>query len=302
MVAKDDVAQNAATETPPAKRPRGRPSRASLLAASRDSLSSVPASANYSSASDYSTPLTSNVATPAPSFLDGKPGHSSTRASSRKIEVVIPAAKSRESNSNLQGMAIEKANRKSLLNLSTKRKRQVINDSEDDFSDDDPNAQRTRHDEQVARQLQAEMDKASAQAIQDGEDDDPLDLSDAPLAMAKGKGKAVAYGGGRATRAKNKAFSIPDSQDEDDEDDEDFGSSDVVMTTRKGKGKAVASPISIRGRRAANKVVAVPDSEDDDMFSVYDSGEDGPPPKKLRATRGKRNGKYNSHSNSLIVY
>lgn len=223
----------AASLAGPVKRGRGRPSKASIAAAAaatRDSTSSVPNS-NYSeSVSDYSTPLTSNVPTPAPE----KPS-----ARSAKFEVIIPAVSKTSKTSGSTAMAIQKA-KDYIMGNDSKRKRQFIEiaDSEDDgTSDPSPNARRTRHDEDVARQLQEELDREAAEALVHGSEEDAFlggmdeDSDEAPLADSKGKGKAVARRS-RSGRSTAKAIVLGSS-----EDDDDFYEPPTKKQKTKGKGK-----------------------------------------------------------------
>lgn len=211
-------------------------------AANRDSTSSVTNS-NYSeSVSGHSTPLTSNVPTPAPE-------KSLTRTS--KFEVVIPAStKTRGSTAT----AMQKA-RDYIMGNDSKRKRGFVEiaDSEDDeLSDSSPIARRTRHDEKVARQLQEELDREAAAALisDDGQDAsvDEMNHDSDDFSVAgpkgKGKGKAIARGS-RSARSGAKNI-ILDSE----EDKEDYLSESVdykpptKKQKTKGKAKMSAPPLS----------------------------------------------------------
>ncbi|GJC81743.1 DNA repair protein RAD16 [Colletotrichum liriopes] len=151
----------AATSAPSiAKRGRGRPSKASLLA--NDSASSAPsaaASADFTSASEDSTPATSNVATPAPSITaDGR----RPRKSASTIEIQLPTA---------AGLQSERALRRSQYSMAPiKRKRSDTGDSDD--NDDEENSDNDR-DAIVARRLQKEENRKAATTTR---------LSDADLA------------------------------------------------------------------------------------------------------------------------
>ncbi|UNI19645.1 DNA repair protein rad16 [Purpureocillium takamizusanense] len=118
------------------KRPRGRPSKASI---SSESASSVPTPRDASTDSEYSTPATSKVPTPAAS-------ENSTKPSGSSLEVRIPT-KSRLAASNS-----ERALRTSVYAMKAPPKQgpTIISDSDDeDFSDNSLGAQ-------AARRLQRE--------------------------------------------------------------------------------------------------------------------------------------------------
>lgn len=119
------------------KRPRGRPSKASVIGS--ESVSSVPTPRDASTDSEYSTPATSNGPTPAASENSMKPSGSS-------LEVRLPA-KSRLAASNS-----ERALRTSVYAMKAppKHASTIILDSDDeDFSDNSLGAQ-------AARRLQRE--------------------------------------------------------------------------------------------------------------------------------------------------
>lgn len=116
------------TSKPPVtnKRPRGRPSRASLLAAQADSTA-VSTSAGATSSSNCSTPATSLEPTPAPSVADslGNKGGLGTT-----IEIQIPA---------LERAPSTRATRNGRFSLNTSSKRRVngvVKDSDDEEEDD----------------------------------------------------------------------------------------------------------------------------------------------------------------------
>ncbi|KAI8225560.1 DNA repair protein [Colletotrichum sp. SAR 10_86] len=138
------------TSTPTAA-PRGRGRPRKSVAATAESVSSAPsaaASADFTSASEDSTPATSNVATPAPSVAAGGGLRQTTRSrkSAANFEIALPTA---------ADLSRERALRHSKysLNPQPKRKRFELGDSEDDelYSDNSPDAI-------VARRLQKEED------------------------------------------------------------------------------------------------------------------------------------------------
>jgi DNA repair protein RAD16 len=113
--------------------------RKALKTASRESTSSVATPVtSYSSGSEYATPLTSYVATPAAGVqLEGP-----KRAN--RVEVVIHKAPSRPA------ADTHRALQSSMYAMNSKRKRDEIDDSDDDLDSD------TSPDARLARQLQQE--------------------------------------------------------------------------------------------------------------------------------------------------
>lgn len=238
--------------TIPAKRPRGRPSKASLAAAaaiSRASVSSATTSNESESVSGYSTPFTSNTATPAESSRQSK------------IEVVIPVVKTRDS----AAKAMQKA-KDYMLGKDAKKARGFteIADSEDDeLFNTSPITSRTRNDEHVARQLQEDLDREAAEAyISESDHEEALeqdemveDSEDLPLANSKGKGKSVAPRPRPRPRGRAAAKSMVLDSDDDEEDYSDSGdfeppskkrktavSKGKTTSMAKGKGKARMPP------------------------------------------------------------
>lgn len=165
--------------------------------------------------------------------------------------------------------------------ITSKRKRNCVPDSdEDDLTSDFSNARRICHDEKVARQLQAELDREAAETLEaqdafitnnddnyndyDDYDDGNAqqqvvgasDSEDHPMASRKGKGKAVANG-------------PPQTAD------------------RKGKGKALATRPPRAARAAARKYTFSDSDEDDPDDEFVD--DIGPPTKKPKTVvRGRR--------------
>ncbi|ROV92655.1 hypothetical protein VSDG_06587 [Cytospora chrysosperma] len=241
-------------DAPAVKRSRGRPTKASMAAAdTRASPSSVATSTSKSaeSVSGASTPLTSNATTPAPSLLMDKSKPTSRSLRSAKFEVVIPMRKT-------HGTAADNIQRaKDYMmgsnSTTSKRKRDFIADSdEDDLLDGFPNAGRTHHDEKIARQLQEELDREAAEAMEaqegfatDGNvvDDDQQhevptsDSEDHPMADRK-------------------------DSDEDDLDDDYSDSDDMEPPFKKPKTlmKGRGMPVSSKGKQP---VSALSESDDD---------------------------------------
>lgn len=255
------------------KRGRGRPSKASLAAAAaaaaaaNESLSSLGTSI-YSSAdsvSGYSTPLTSNVTTPAP--VDNAKAMSSRSTRSGNFDRASPAVKSRESGatSNLR------ANNRSLNTSSrvTRRNRlDVVPDSEDFEPEDEIGDRRIIHDEEVARSLQNELNReVEGFVIDDDAEEQSMLASDSEDYAAtdpKGKGKAVSTRKASGTRAAAKKHVVQDSEvDDDDDDDDDSDFADLAppakkqKTTARGRGKQAAA----KGKKVAAALVS--DSDDD---------------------------------------
>lgn len=147
----------------------------------------------------------------------------------------------------------------------SKRKRadfEVADSEDDELLDDTPNARRTRHDEEVARQLQEEFYRdanALPSEIEDSElqDEESEDSEHPSVPDLKGKGKAVARPQPRTRRSAGKA-SVPDS----DEAEESSDSAEREPPTKRQK-KAVVAGAKASGK-GKGKMPAVPsDSEDD---------------------------------------
>lgn len=200
-------------------------------------MSSVTTSNCSESVSGYSTPFTSNAATPADSNRQSK------------IEVVIPVVKTRDS----AAKAMQKA-KDYMMGNDTKNKRQIteIADSEDDdLSDPSPIARRTRNDEQVARKLQEDLDREAAEAFvseeayEESVDQDLMDENSDDLATLDPKGKGK--GKSTAPRSRGRAAAKLAISDSDDEEEEFSDSIDFEPPTKKrkttvmkGKGKGKA--------------------------------------------------------------
>jgi len=139
------------TAANPAARRQSLRNRASVAAS--ETASSAASPAGYSSASEYSTPLTSNVATPAPSIpgTSSKPTRTRSSRTKAEVEISIPSKKPALAKDSVKALS------KSKFSLtSSKRKRDEIADSEDDYdSDASPDAK-------LARRLQHEEDQKAA--------------------------------------------------------------------------------------------------------------------------------------------
>ncbi|KAK3499176.1 SNF2 family N-terminal domain-containing protein [Neurospora hispaniola] len=124
------------------KKPRGRPRKSATPAVSA-TASSVPTPATYTSGSEYATPLTSHSATPTPSLLKENVRSTRSTQSAPKIEVAIPVLKASHT--------MQTTLRSSTSATASKRKRNMVADSQEDDSDDG-------HDAKLARMLQDEED------------------------------------------------------------------------------------------------------------------------------------------------
>ncbi|KAJ4388808.1 DNA repair protein rad16 [Gnomoniopsis smithogilvyi] len=266
-LASNDAASSAFSPSMPAKRPRGRPSKASLAAAaaaaaaSRDSVSSITTSNDSESVSGYSTPFTSNAATPAESNRQAK------------LEVVIPVVKSRDS----AAKAMQKA-KDYMMGKDSKKKRiftEIADSEDDDLSDTSPITRRTRNDEHVARQLQEDLDREAAEAIQSQDEsdddervqDDQVDEDSDDLATfdPKGKGRSKPTASRSRGRAPTKLV-VSDSED----DEEDFSDSvELEPPTKKRKTAVSKGKSKAKGKGKAKMPPPPPpgfdDDEDDDI-------------------------------------
>lgn len=186
---------------PPAetKKPRGRPRKSATPAVSV-TASSVSTSATYTSGSDYATPLTSHDATPTPSLLKENVLSTRSTRSASKIEVAIPLPKTSQSMSTTL--------RSSTSVTTSKRKRDVVADSQEDDSDDG-------HDAKLARMLQDEEDANIASSSKTPSfRGDRLGIT--PPATRSSRGGNI-----NALRSKVKKEVIADSEEEDFDDSPD---------------------------------------------------------------------------------
>lgn len=255
------------------KRPRGRPSKAPLAAASssKNTNSSNSTSTYSESASGYSTPLTSNVPTPAPEKSTG----------SEKFTIVLPSVNTRRN----QEEALQKA--KNYM-LGTDSKPAVLADLTDgEISNESPGFNLTRHDEEVARRLQEEIyrevedeyngksdvESSLSNLSVDGDGDSDI----VPSAKAKGKGRAVPTLPRRSGRKSIKPV-IADSED----DLYDYEPPAKRLKNAKGKGVDTAP----QHARRSNKPSFF-DSEDD----LSESADHELPPEKPKAVKGRAKGK-----------
>lgn len=261
----------------PIKRGRGRPSKASLAAAAaaaaaaainNESISSLGTS-TYSSAgsvSGYSTPLTSNVTTPAP--VDNAKPASTRSTRSSIIEAASPAVKSRGSGTKSKLKADRQPVDTSSRATRSNRLVAVPDSDDEDLADDSPNARRIRHDEEIARSLQDELNREVEGILFDDDlEEQPMvesDSEDYAATDPKGKGKAVVTRKASGTRAAAKKRVVQDSDidDDDDYDDDDSDFADLAPPAKKQK-----TAVRGRGKQASAKgkgVVAPLASDSDD--------------------------------------
>ncbi|KAK7408575.1 DNA repair protein rad16 [Neonectria punicea] len=217
----DNLVSSAAT---PAARGRGRPSKASALGS--ESVSSVPTPSDGTSESEYSTPGTSKVPTPAPTDLS---------KSSSSLEVHLPGP------SRQKGSDRERGLRNSMYSMKTAQtsKKTEIGDTDDEDEDSDtsPNAK-------AARRLQEEefvkAGKGAIAQLPALRRSTRASLSASSPALAKTtttkRGRASTLSSTKPSRPSKKPRVIADSDDSDIdmdaeiaaavglEDDDDIGS------------------------------------------------------------------------------
>ncbi|KAK4151814.1 SNF2 family N-terminal domain-containing protein [Chaetomidium leptoderma] len=265
-----------------AKRPTGRRSASSVASDS----STIFTSATPSSGSGYTTPLTSNSATPTPQ--EALQPSSAKRLN--RIEVHLPAARA----------PTNRTLRQSIYSMHSKRKRDVVDDSEEeDFSDSSPDAM-------LARKLQAEETAAATKLVEPTLESAPairrslrglVEPDNARVAQpteSKNGGDAStskaprrANGASRLaaarvpssgqTASKRRAVTIADSEDDDsdsselsevdDSDDSLLPLSKARTTAARTKPKALSTPAPRSNTRVAKAAAALrlPFEEDDDL-------------------------------------
>ncbi|KAK4225500.1 DNA repair protein RAD16 [Podospora fimiseda] len=222
---------------------RTRSSTAANGLSSIDSSTALTPS-TYTSGSEYSTPLTSNVATPAPEI-----SQPSSKKRLNRIEVQLPAAKKSTQANSIYAMT------------SSKRKR-VVEDSEDeDFSDNSASAK-------LARKLQAEEDDAAAKS-----GTVRAMVASSQIAQASRLSKPAPSPSSRP--GKKRAIVVPDSEDSSELSDVYFPSDDEEFQPKLSKSKPTASNVASRTAPAALADDESIPPEDDDSIRVADlSGSD----------------------------
>ncbi|TPX07141.1 uncharacterized protein E0L32_010942 [Thyridium curvatum] len=236
---------------PAPKKPRGRPSKASV-ASSSVSLSSAPTPTNYSSGSDYSTPMTSTVATPAATELKGK------AATSASMEIVLPSIKS-EAEAPKDSIRTLRKSKFSLVPASKRKRLDVSGESDDEDmdSDDTPDAR-------LARKLQEEEYNNAA-----------------PSSMASSSRALLPM----HTRAKP-VIAAASPFDHVNSDLDDYDDLEDAIPQGKGKGKLLPS----RPKKRSKVFLTVSDVENESKGSFLkeedeDTDEDVPLAKSRRSTR-----------------
>ena len=162
--------------------------------------------------------------------------------------------------------AQEKAARNSMYSLKppTKRKRDVINDSDDDvYSDDSPDAK-------LARQLQAEEDRKGKISLlsEDEDEDDNLEALERDIDITatssgrKDKGKSIPSRrtSTRASSAKKPMALVDSDPDSDFNDDDSVVEPSISRLASKKKGAKVALP---QRKKPAQRIVLL--DEDDSI-------------------------------------
>lgn len=197
--------------------------------------STMPTLATSSSGSGYSTPLTSYAATP--SALETMQPSSTKRLS--RIEVQLPSVKA----------PANRTLRQSIYSMTaSKRKRDVVDDSEEDLSDSSPDAT-------LARKLQAEEDAAAAKLIEPS-----LEPGSAPRRSLRGLADPA----------------IASSTTQLSESRKPGGNRSTSTTLRRANGiRRMAAPQGSLSRKPANKkrAITVSDSDADSGSSMESSEE-----------------------------
>ncbi len=198
--------------------------------------------------------MTSNVATPTPMETT----QSSAKPRTSRIEVHLPVARS---------AGTRKSLRNSIYSMSSKRKRDVVEDSEDDDTDYSPDAK-------LARKLQEEEDAASAAALASAAQSD--------VKQSGPKRAARIFGSSARTAGSQRATLVPDSQEDDDssplssepdEDDEDEEDEFVLPRKQPRKRATKSKAVAIESDDESN--LSDPPSEDelDNATSASSDGE-----------------------------
>ncbi|KAK3326582.1 SNF2 family N-terminal domain-containing protein [Apodospora peruviana] len=243
------VTSTVSSPQPDVKRPRGRPSKVKLEATDT-STATTPASTSFTSCSEESTPLTSNVATPSAS-VDGLPTASSKRTGrASRIEVVLPTVKAPARRLN-----------QSIYSMNNKRKRDVVDDSEDDYSDNSPDAK-------VARKLQREEEE---------------EVDEQPISKATMPSRGTFRVGGARRSLRGSVFST-NASSASVADSNEFGASELGdSTSARTAGKANLRK-SILGKQATTqKRQIIADSEDDnDLLQLSPSRSDSDDSARIR--------------------
>ncbi|KAB5545687.1 SNF2 family N-terminal domain-containing protein [Coniochaeta sp. 2T2.1] len=193
-----------------AKPTRGRPRKIQRTASRESTSSALTPQTNYSSGSEYATPLTSYVATPAAA------GNSLEEPKrSARIEVVLNKAPPKPA------VDSHKVLQQSIYSMKPKRKRDEIEDSEADYdSDNSPDAL-------LARKLQEEEDAAALE---------PIASSSRPALRRSGRSAQLSGNP-----------SLFDSDDDDEDDEFEVEPTPEKGTPGwKGKQRAVTTKVPVK--------------------------------------------------------
>lgn len=296
LAAGEIVAASPQPDSVPSVKQRGKPPAKKLALSTESSASPTPQA--YSSASEYSTPLTSNVATPVPT-------EAPLTVPGKRIEVVLTTRRARARPS--------KVPEDDPYSVAPKRKRNVIEDSEEELSDYSPDAE-------LARRLQKEEDAAAANfAIPS------LQTKAKPRSRRAGltKDKTEAMFTSPRARApvrrygkKNEEVSLPqtsktrvgvkrpaivsDSEDDDDdEDDDDFEEVDSDDSLPLIKTRAARPPTGPIRNHDLNVAAGESEISEDDFDGTADdvSDDDG---SNIASEVGSTAGAPTNRSNSAI--
>ncbi|KAK3308053.1 SNF2 family N-terminal domain-containing protein [Chaetomium strumarium] len=235
------------------KRPGGRCSASSVTSDS----SAVFTSVTPCFGSGYTTPLTSNTATPAE--IGSHQASSGKRMN--RIEVHLPAVRA----------PVNRTLKNSIFSMNSKRKRDVVDDSEEeDFSDTSPDAA-------LARKLQAEEDAAATRIIEPALEPSPAPRRSLrglaePAKAATRLGPARVPDFGRAT-SKRRAITVADSEDDESassESDEEDDSDEPLQTSSRPRRVTTRPPAKSKAKKGRKTVRAPASEEDDDDEDLSD--------------------------------
>ncbi|ATZ51277.1 Bcrad16 [Botrytis cinerea B05.10] len=215
---------------------------------SRQSLSTVSTSNDYNDGSDYSTPETSGVATPASTKAPVQPSNTASSTRRGRSQTINPV----QSTSSLKAIDRARALQNSMYSLNPKKRKYA--DSEDDEIDDD-----NTPDAQLARHLQEQEYKKSSAPV----------VAESSTSLRRTP---------RNVQPINLAF---DADFSEDDDDDEFVNPRVSRVSKKAKVEPkvelsrTSNAVSFRTPNRG-KSTRYNDSNDDDEFMVIDSDSDVP--------------------------
>ncbi|KAF7931992.1 uncharacterized protein EAE97_009013 [Botrytis byssoidea] len=218
------------------------------IAESRQSLSTVSTSNDYNDGSDYSTPETSGVATPASTKVPVQPSYTTGSTRRGRAQTTNPV----QSASSLNAIDRARALQNSMYSLNPNKRRYA--DSEDDEVDDD-----NTPDAQLARQLQEQEYKKS----------------NAPVAAESSTSLR------RTSRNVQPVKLTFDADFSEDDEDDEFVNRRVSHVSKKARVEPkveISSTSNAVSFRTPNrgKSTRYNDSNDDEDFMVIDSDSDVP--------------------------